>query len=382
MATTDRAAPLSRVPAAGRMPRIMQIRVHDILAELRELYSAAMHPRERFRRAGPLLLDPGMAIAPLARARAAHGRDWPALEVMELAGCDGLEAVKGAQVWGLFNPARSLDASIWEFDQYAALDFRRRVDERLARIAALLPLPQAQVDCLPLPCDSASRPLMIFGHGLSVYGAAPGLILLRAWPGGGNLERLPAALARAWAQTLRHLVFGRETLRCLADYLVMEGLGAALARRLQPDLATPWLASFSEPAAWQDELRRIAQTWYGVADYSDVTTNVYGASAVMGHERPPPAQALDAETLALSIAELGESLDAGDPLSIAAALYGDEWLALNGHPPAGIPAWAGLEIGHRLVSAWLESNGATPADALMTPTTRLVSESQLFDHPL
>ena len=360
----------------------MQIRVHDTLAALRELYTAGLHPQERFRRAGPLLLDPGTAIRPLYRARLTHGRDWPALEVMAVAGCDGLEAVRGAQVWGLFNPARSLDAAAWEFEQYEALDFQGRVDNCLAQISGLLPPPQAQVDCLPLPCDSASRALMIFGHGLSVYGAAPGLIILRLWPGGGNLERLPAALARAWAQTLRHLVFGRRTLGQLADYLVMEGIGAVLAQRLQAGLATPWPATLAAPAGWNAELTRIARRWYGVADYSEVVGNVYGAAVVMGQERPPPAAALDAETLALAIAELGESLDAGDSLSIAAALYGDELLALNGHPPAGIPAWAGFEVGYRLVEAWLRETGATLAEALVTPTERLVSESRLFERPL
>lgn len=364
------------------MPVIMQITVHHSLNILRELYCSRLPPQERFRRAGPLLLDPGTAIQPFYRARASHGRDWPALDVMAVAGCDGLEAGRGSQVWGLFNPQRSLEAAAWEFAQYDAVELHARARQVLAQLAQSLALPDATVDCLLLPCDSASRSLMVFSHGLSVYGAAPGLVLLRLWPCAGNLARLPAALARAWAQTLRHLAFGRETLQSLADFLVMEGIAAALVARCQPDEPVPWLSSLAAPPGWEGELGRIAREYYGVADYSDLVTNLYGAQVVMGGERPPPARALDGETLALTIAELGDSLDARHAHAIASALYGDEVLAQGGHPPAGIPAWAGFEVAFRLVEAWLRETGATLAEALLTPTERLVRESRLFARPL
>ncbi len=360
----------------------MRIQVHPTLENLRELFTLARHPQETFRRAGPLLFDPGTAIAPLYRARSVHGRRWPALEVMQLGGCDGLEACAGTQGWGLFNPARSLEAAAWEFGQNEALDYRGQVTALLEQVARLLALPDAQVDCLLLPCDSANRSLMLFSQGLSVYGAAPGLVLLRLWPCASNLERLPAALARAWAQTLRHLVHGRETLRNLADLLVMEGIAAALTRRLLPDLELPWLATLREPADWNDELTRIARTWYGSADYSDLVTNVYGAPQVMGRDRPPPALALDADTLALCVATFADMLDDDEPLTLARALYGDELLALNGHPPAGMPAWAGFEVACRLVEAWLARRDATLADALRAPSAQIIAESRLFDSPL
>lgn len=360
----------------------MQVTVHHSLAILRDLYCSRLQPQEKFRRAGPLLLDPGTAIQPFYRARASHGRDWPALDVMEVAGCDGLEAGRGSQVWGLFNPQRSLDAAAWEFAQYDAVDIHARVKQILAQLAQTLALPEAQVDCLLLPCDSASRSLMVFSHGLSVCGAAPGLVLLRFWPCAGNPGRLPAALARAWAQTLRHLVFGRETLQTLADFLVMEGIAAALVARQQPDEPVPWLSTLAPPPGWQAELQRIAREYYGIVDYSDLVTNLYGAQVVMGGERPPAAQALDGETLALTIAELGDSLDAGHAHAIASALYGDEVLAHGGHPPAGMPAWAGFEVAFRLVEAWLQETGATLTEALFTPTERLVRESRLFARTL
>ena len=90
---------------------MLQITVHDSLAALRDLFTAALHPREKFRRAGPLLLDSGGGLRPLYQARERHGRRWPALEVMTAAECDGHEAGTGTQGWGLFNPARSLEAA-------------------------------------------------------------------------------------------------------------------------------------------------------------------------------------------------------------------------------------------------------------------------------
>ncbi|MCY3907657.1 MAG: DUF2268 domain-containing putative Zn-dependent protease [Anaerolineaceae bacterium] len=360
----------------------MRFTVHPTLDILRELYTESRHPRETFRRAGPLLLDPGTAVEALYRARGVHGNRWPALEVMELVGCDGMEACAGAQGWGLFNPARSLEASAWEFTRYGALDYRAQVTAVLERLQRLLTLPDAEGDCLLLPCDSANRSLMLFGHGLSVYGAVPGLILLRLWPGGGVQERLPAALARAWAQTLRHLVHGRGTLRNLADFLVMEGIAAALIRRLQPDLPRPWLACFRRPVGWERELTRIARRWYDCPDYSDVVTNMYGARVVMGRKRPPPARPLDADTLALCGAVLADMLEDDRPLTHARALYGDGLPALNGHPPAGMPAWAGFEVGYRLVETWLRRRGATLADALRAPSAQIIAESRFLESPL
>lgn len=360
---------------------MVQITVHDSLDALRDLFTDALQPHEKFRRARPLLFDPGAAIRPVYQARARHGRSWPALEVMTVAGCDGLEAASATQGWGLFNPARSLEAAAWEFEQYAALDVRGLAQAILARLAQILALPDAQVDCLLLPCDSANRSLMAFSHGLSVYGAAPGLILLRLWPCAANLQRLPAALARAWAQTLRHLVFGRETLRRLADFLVMEGLAAALVARLQPKLSAPWLATLAKPVGWDDELARIARCWYGPEDYSDLVTNVYGAQLVMGLLRAPPARALDAETLALTLAIMGENLDSSQAVHIAAQVYGDELLAHNGHPPAGLPAWAGFEVGQRLVQDWLYRTGGSLGDLLVTPTAQIIAEARCFDQP-
>lgn len=360
----------------------MPVTVHPTLDMLRELFTESRPARETFRRAGPLLLDPGRAVEPLYRARSVHGNRWPALEVMQLAGCDGLEACAGAQGWGLFNPARSLEASAWEFARYHALNYRAQVRAVLEKLQGLLALPDAQVDCLLLPCDSANRSLMRFGHGLSVYGAAPGLMLLRLWPGGGNRERLPAALARAWAQTLRHLVHGRGTLRNLADFLAMEGIAAALTRRLQPDLPHPWLATTREPAAWDEELTRVARRWYDCQDYSDLVTNVYGAQVVMGRDRPPPAVPLDAETLALCRAVFADMLEDERPLTHARALYGDDLPALGGQPPAGMPAWAGFELGYRVVEAWLTRTGATLADALRAPSARITAESRFFEAPL
>ena len=239
-----------------------------------------------------------------------------------------------------------------------------------------------QVDCLLLPCDSANRALMAFSHGLSVYGAAPGLIMLRLWPCAGNLERLPAALARAWAQTLRHLVFGRATLRRLADFLVMEGLAAVLVDRLQPETGAPWLETLAKPVGWDAELAHIARAWYGLADYSELVTNVYGAQVVMGPERAPSARPMDTDTLALATVFLGEELETAQAVRIAAYMYGDELLTRNGHAAAGMPACAGFEVGYRLVQAWLDATGATLADALVAPTARIIAEGSIFDQLL
>ena len=360
----------------------MQITVHPSLNLLRDLFTEGLDARERFRRAGPLLLDPGTAIRPFYDLRASHGRDWPALDVMEVAGGDGLEACRGSQVWGLFNPARSLDAAAWEFRQYDAKSLRSQVTGVFRQLARCLALPDAQVDCLLLPCDSANRSLMVFSHGLSAFGAAPGLVMLRCWPCESSISRLPAALARAWVHTLRHLVFGRATLQNLADFLVMEGIAAGLVARLYPAAGAPWLAALTAPDGWEGELDRIAREWYGLADSSDLVTNVYGAPVVMGSDRPPVARALDGETLALTIAELGECLALGHPLAVAARLYGDELLALHGYPPVGMAPCAGFEVGYRLVEAWLGETGGTLSAALLTPTERLVRESRLFDQPL
>jgi uncharacterized protein YjaZ len=337
---------------------IMEIIVHDTITLLRPYFTVRTRPKELFTRVQATLLSPGGALEALWAAMKARSRGG--FDVMEAAQHDGYEVLFGQQVWGLFNPTRKIEASAWEFEQYANVDILGRLNSWLQRFAAFFAhagMPE-RIECYLLPADPANRAFMITTHGLSCFGGVPGYLATRVWPSPGNLARLGPALARVFAHNLRWANAPRIEPTTLGDFLVLEGLAAAFVAEIFPEQQAPWLVAFRAPDDWNAALQSVADM-YAAPRYDDLLVNVYGTTAPVGAERPPRALPLNAEELEYARAVIGSALDISDARLIAAHLYGDELLAAQGHPTVGLPPFAGFEVGCRLVQAYLEHTGAS-----------------------
>lgn len=349
----------------------MQIVVHDTVTLLQPLFTSRERPKDLFRKAHPILFGPGglsEAMQPVMKERDRHG-----FGVMAAVQQDGYEVLFGQQAWGLFNPTRRRELSDWEFAQLAAFDMCGRLETWLGEFAGsfqALAKPE-RIACFVLPGDPANRTFMADNHGLSLFGGVPGFILARAWPSPGNLARLKAALARAFAHNLRWANAPSNGRPSLADFLALEGLAAAFVSRAVPEsLIEPWLVAFRKPDDWEATLSWVARQ-YGVTRYDNVMVNVYGSAAPVGPARPPDAVPLTPDELAYARAVITEALAETEPNRIAAYLYGDHLAAAQGHPSVGLPPYAGFEVAYRDVQAYLRASGQDLQQALMMPSDAL-----------
>jgi uncharacterized protein YjaZ len=214
---------------------IKEIIVHDTISLLRPYFTVRRRPKELFAHVHATLLSPGGlfdALSPINKARSQGGFD-----VMEAAQHDGYEVLFGQQGWGLFNPTRRIEASAWEFEQYADVDLLGRLSGWLRAFAEYFPHASQpeRIECYVLPADPANRACMITTHGLSCFGGVPGYLALQVWPSRGNLTRLGPALARVFAHNLRWANAPRLQSATLGDFLVLEGLAAAFAAEFFPE---------------------------------------------------------------------------------------------------------------------------------------------------
>jgi uncharacterized protein YjaZ len=271
--------------------------------------------------------------------------------VMEAASLDGFDALLAQQMWGLFNPSRRPEASAWAFAQFRQADSLQQVEHWLRRLAEYFgPLAPQQLEVVMVPADPANRNLMVQCHGLSAY-AHPGRMLIQLWPSAGNLARLGAVVSRLFVQAMRWQMLQGRTAR-LADYLVMEGLAAALVEEGFPDEPLPWLVALRKPGDWQDALGQIAQI-YGLDQYSQLRTNIYGNVSQVGEVNGLEARTYSADELEYARAICEQALQETDPRQIAAYLYGDEFVRAKGHSGVGMPLFGGLEVAYRLVQVYL-----------------------------
>lgn len=349
----------------------MKLTIYDTISQLKSLYVDPMHPKERFARAqepGGILGAGGL----FERLKAGH-RD-SGLTMMEAAQRDGIIVAKGQQVWGMFNPTRKLEATAWVFAQFSEYQLLETSQQHLANFAhpfdeANLP---AEIECIILPADPANRPLMIDQHGVAGFGGAKNYMLLQIWPSPDNLAQLGPALARLFVHNLRWSQMAEGHIPTLADFLVLEGLAASFVAEAFPDQSVePWLLPNREPDDWPTTLQTIASQFYQEDSYNDVTVNIYGAMSKVGPERPPQAKSLETEDLAYAQAVIAEALDEAEPTQIAAHLYGDEVVALQGHATVGLPSYAGFEVGYRLVQDYVEQTGSSVAEIIDRPTAEL-----------
>jgi uncharacterized protein YjaZ len=270
---------------------------------------------------------------------------------MEAANLDGFDALLAQQMWGLFNPSRKPEASVWAFAQLRQADVLRQTEHWLRRLAEYFgPLAPEHLDVVIIPADPANRNLMVRCHGLSAY-AHPGRMLIQLWPSAGNLARLGTVVTRLFVQAMRWQMLRGRTAR-LADYLVMEGLAAAQIEEGFPDKPLPWLAALRKPEDWEDALEQVAQI-YGLEHYSQLRTNVYGNVSQVGEVDSPQARIYSAEELEYARAICEQALQETDPRQSAAYLYGDGFVRTNGHSGVGMPLFGGLEVAYRLVQVYL-----------------------------
>ncbi|HEY0606448.1 MAG TPA: DUF2268 domain-containing putative Zn-dependent protease [Herpetosiphonaceae bacterium] len=351
-----------------------RIVVHDTIALFQPLFTSRDRPKALFSRAEQIFSPQGFM------SRLNHeltDRRRNGFDVMSAAQYDGYEALLGQQGWGLFNPSRSRDASDWEFAQYQRVAMLEQIERAVAECVRRLELTEEQAVCLPqiqcflLPADPANRTFMALNHGLSGFGGAPGFVLLRVWPCAGNLARVPAVLARLVANNLRQAA-RREGLLTLGDWLVLEGLSAAFVEAAGVPLsAAPWLVAFAKPDDWDQALSDVAQ-FYQLASYNDLVVNVYGGQVPIGDERPPEAAPLDPEDLEYASAIIKAALDVSNATTIAAYMYGDAIVAMQGHPAVGLPPYAGFEVGYRLVQEYLRQSGQSLSEAMVMSSQKLL----------
>ena len=312
---------------------------------LYSLLQSSAKPRERFTIARTQLIDgPVMQECNEALARF---RNSPPAEVMTAVLRDGYDFLYSQQMFGLFSPARSVNASTWAVEQLRAAGAFEQAHTALAQAATLVEqalLPQL-TQILIVPADPSNRNVMIRNSGLSVVGGAPGFLAVAIWPGAGNLARLGPAVVRAFALGVHWHAINASSHYTLADALAAEGRAATVVAKLFPAEPLPWLVAHTPPASWSDDLAAVAQL-YGVASYSAVPANLYGASDVQV-EPPPAGVVLTHDERDYCIGVINGAITTTDPRTIAAHLYGDQIVGAQGHPQAGLPPYAGFEIAFR-----------------------------------
>ncbi|WP_135555141.1 DUF2268 domain-containing putative Zn-dependent protease [Paenibacillus cymbidii] len=287
------------------------------------------------------------------------------LSILSAVRSDGLDLIEAQQQYGLFNPTRNVEATIWSFNESERLQLESRVARTLGLIAEVIPsslLPEKLVVVI-LPADCANGTLMLNGAGVSCYGRTPGYLFLRVWPTPGNLNRLAYALARSFIHGIRRQAQHSVAAVSLGEAYVMEGLAATFIEGMFPDASHPALAGFQPPTDWNEALAAIAG-YYGKASYDDVLVNIYGTRIHAGSMRAPEAVPLTEEELEYAHAIITAQANRTEANVVAAYLYGDPLVAAQGHPSYGIPHLAGFEVGYGVVKQYLALSGIPVGIAL------------------
>ena len=200
------------------------------VAPLWELMTVECHPKELLQRSRAVVMEGLMlrldGFKTLTRSRGI----FECLQVVRL---DGYEVLAMQQGWGLFNPTRRRAASRWAVEQ---LDKTQTLANSRAALGSLLDLAGVNPEDVRLvlvPADPSNRNLMTRAFGLSMTADAPGLVLVQVWPSPGNLNRLPAALARAAARQalLADGTLALEKRATTAELLRAEALADELAEQ-------------------------------------------------------------------------------------------------------------------------------------------------------
>ncbi len=179
--------------------------------------------------------------------------------------------------------------------------------------------------------DSENNTLMA-SEGYSGFGGIPGYILLIVVPNEFNKNRLKSALAHEFNHNVR---FTYEPFNhgdvSVGDYLVIEGLAEVFAEEL-----------------------------YGIEYHG------------------PWVQDYDEEEMAYTTEVMKDGLHVKGFDQVAAYMYGDEVAKNQGFQPVGLSRNAGYTIGYHLVKAYLNNTGATIAEATLTSTEEIITNSKFF----
>jgi uncharacterized protein YjaZ len=353
-----------------------QVEVIDSYSLFKPLFTSREHPKALLEHAGKIMISPESELGRLVASYKSETMQG-SLEVCQAAFTDGA-LVRGKQGYGLFNPTRKRRFSDWEFELWENNRLLANIKQHLEKCVAGLPQAASlpKLACLALPSDPTSLDYMLGSHGMCCFGGTPGFIELRVLPVPGNLARLGAVLARAVVQNLRWQHFNGQP-ATLADHLVMEGLAAIFAAQLYPQ--TPgyaWLFPFAAPGDWDEVLIKVAG-FYGLKNYEQVPTNLYGGKENPDSFRLPQLQPMTEEELNYALEVTHEALSATDAHTIAAYLYGDPIMVRQGHPTVGLPTYAGFELGYHLVQNRLRTGKQALDELLLTPTVQFFEEEAL-----
>ncbi|MEM9408741.1 MAG: hypothetical protein AAGA81_22110 [Acidobacteriota bacterium] len=279
-------------------------------------------------------------------------------ECLQIVRLDGYEVLAMQQGWGLFNPTRRRPASRWAVAQLRENETLHACRAALGSLLELASVDPAGVRLVLVPSDPSNRNLMARAFGLSLAADAPGLVLVQLWPSRGNLERLPAALARAAA---RQSLLADGTLALgqrptAADLLRAEALADELAERAGLCAAGQlWRQTLAPPPDHLEALQHVAEL-SEVPSYDELDTNVYAFVDEGASTSVPPFEvtALDPEETEYTLQALDAELEETAPSRVAAALYGDPAARQWGHPGVGLSALAGVQVAR----LWSDARGA------------------------
>ena len=296
--------------------------------------------------------------------------------VRDTARLDGSTIIASQQFFGLFNPSRNRTLTQWQFDTLRNENARGIVEQALRAALDVLSLrgrahPMATVTAWIFPADPANAYTMLSCHGLEAWGDTPGAVAVQLWPSRANIARLPLVTIRALALGYRSAITGPNSSPTVAEHLVREGLASTLVCELHAGPGAPWAIPFTRPSDWRDTLRSIAHA-SGFESYANLPVNVYGVTAPAGADHLPDPPMVNVEHMALIHARCLQARGTVDPVEIAGLLYGDEPLAMNGHPVLGLPFASGFAVAHSVVSAGIRRLGCTIAEAFHLPTYELV----------
>lgn len=313
----------------------MKLKIHDSITILEPLFCVQHKPKDLLSKTKPIFFED----------------DSPFRQLMPVVLSDSLPAqvlkicnwgVSPQQGWGLFNPNRKVEASQWVFERFYEEKLFEHAQERLELFADIFSenaLPEV-LNVFLLPADPANRITMLRSFG-SAFFATKDMLIVQLWPSQGNVDKLGALLARAFAQ----LIWQRKTEpKTLKDMIEQEGFATEFVAQHYPDKAETWALSIQPAYDWDDALRALSQL-YGVKNYDDIPANVYGTDG-SSIARLPPVKPLEAEELEYAQSLLQENLTETEASKIAALLYGDDLVTPQGYMGQGMPNYAALELAY------------------------------------
>lgn len=355
----------------------MEIILHNTLPILYSYFTKRIKSNELLPRYLEWAESEQGLISLLRKAKGRHG--FQDFDILSAVRSDGIDILEAQQQYGLFNPTRSLEATEWSFDESERQQLGGRIVKTLEIMAKAIPsdlLPERLVVII-LPVDCANGSLMLNGSGISSYGRAPGYLFLRIWPSTGNLNRLGYILARSFIHGIRRRAQNEDSPISLGEAYVMEGLSATFIQTVFSDVELPGLISFMPPDDWEETLTKIAG-YYGKTSYDDVPTNIYGTQIRAGSFRSPEVVVpLTQEELKYACELMTAQSDSIEANIVAAYLYGDPFIAAQGHPTFGIPHLAGFEVGYHVVKRYLQKTGTEIASALSIPWRDIIEIERL-----